>query len=144
MLPFASQQPVENRAHGGSVRSKSVRERLDTRITEGPSDWKPGFGPGRKSVNLLFILNLQTMFDSPQKNIGLPERSNIFDGQNLHLLKSLECFESVSLLQEGVFRSVKQLQSLEGKLDFPYAAIPKFDVQMQILGSDNITFNSRF
>src|SRR4029077_7135635 len=58
-------------------------------------------------------------------------------------LKGVQCFQRITLLQERVFRTVQQLQGLQRKLDFAYAAVSELDVQMQIFGPYNIAFNSR-
>src|SRR5438552_18400507 len=105
---------------------QSFGERPDTLITERPGDRQPQFAPGRKGVNLPFVLNLQTMLDRTKKNVGIPQNVNMFARQDLQLLKGVQCFEGITLLQERVFRSVQQLQGLQGKLDFAYAAVPEF------------------
>src|SRR5262245_35164178 len=78
ILCFGLEQPIENRAHRGGVGAKRLGEWFYGWIAERPGDRQPGFAPRGKGVNLLLVLNLQTMFDRAQKDIGAPQRVKIF------------------------------------------------------------------
>ena len=92
-------------------------------------------------MSLLLGLDLQPVFDAPEKTIGCIERDYFFVRQEFDLRQFAQSLKRARLLQKGVARAVNQLQRLNNEFDFANPAGAEFDVAVQIFVADNFAFD---
>src|SRR5207248_2121167 len=90
------------------------------------------------NVCLLFRFDLYAVFDAAKKSIGVVQRQNLFARQQIKLSQRIKCLQHVRFLQEGMARTMDELQRLHNEFDLANAASPKFYITFQSFRSNYI------
>ena len=102
------------------------------------------FAVFRNRVGLLFRFNLQPVLDPPEEAIGGFQGARFTARDQFQFREDGERFQGACFLQEGVPRSMQELERLNDKFDFANSARAQLDVSLDIFVANDVPLDPSF
>jgi hypothetical protein len=132
---------VENCPHFSHVIADGAVEFFRRGKTETARKPAERIGVFRDGMGLLFRFDLEPVFDSPQKTVGIFEDAHFLVRQKLEVRQDRQHFKGACVLEKSVARAVQQLEGLDDKLDLADSSRTQLHVALNVFVANDVAFD---